>query len=135
MRAISSVRRGSKRNRPAGPHCVCGYYTINVQNKSGKGNFAYRKIGLISSLAASRGPSRSRTQIRSEALSVLSAACRSRALDNVFYERLRGSVMYENINLNRYDTVRQLDAGLSAYFDFYNHVRLHQSINFGTPAE
>ncbi|MCY4091064.1 MAG: hypothetical protein OXF62_09610 [Caldilineaceae bacterium] len=43
-----------------------------------------------------------------------SAAGRGRALDNVFYERLSGSVMYENINLNRYDTVRQLQAGLGA---------------------
>ena len=66
---------------------------------------------------------------------MLSAAGRSRALDNVFYERLRGSVMYENIDLNRYDTVRQLQAGLRAYFDFYNHGRPHQSLNYRTPAE
>ena len=28
---------------------------------------------------------------------------------------------YENIYLNQYDTVRQLQAGLRTYFDFYNH--------------
>ena len=44
----------------------------------------------------------------------------SRALDNVFCERLWRSVQYENIYLNQYVTVRQLQAGLSAYFDFYN---------------
>ena len=60
---------------------------------------------------------------------------RGRALDNVFCERLWRSVKYENINLNQYDTVRQLDAGLSAYFDFYNHERPHQSLNYRTPAE
>ena len=44
-----------------------------------------------------------------------------RALDNVFCERLWRSVKYENIYLNQYDTVRQLQTGLTAYFDFYNH--------------
>ncbi len=46
---------------------------------------------------------------------------RGRALDNVFCERLWRSVKYENIYLNQYDTVRQLQTGLTAYFDFYNH--------------
>ena len=60
---------------------------------------------------------------------------RGRALDNVFCERLWRSVKYENIYLNQYDTVRQLHTGLSAYFDFYNHERPHQSLNYRTPAE
>ena len=45
------------------------------------------------------------------------------------------SVKYENIYLNQYDTVHQLQTGLTAYFDFYNHERPHQSLNFRTPAE
>ena len=49
---------------------------------------------------------------------------RGRALDNVFCERLWRSVKYENIYLNQYDTVRELQTGLCAYFDFYNHERL-----------
>ena len=58
-----------------------------------------------------------------------------RGLDNVFCERLWRSVKYEDIYLNQFDTVRQLQAGLSAYFDFYNHERPHQSLNYRTPAE
>ncbi len=54
---------------------------------------------------------------------------------NVFCERLWRSVKDENINLNQYDSVRQLQAGLSDYFDFYNHERPHQSLNCRTPAE
>ena len=50
---------------------------------------------------------------------------RGRALDNIFCERLWRSVKYENIYLNQYDTVRQLQTGLTAYFDFYNHERPH----------
>ena len=60
---------------------------------------------------------------------------RGRALDNVFRERLSRSVKSENANLNQYDTVRQLQTGLTAYFNFYNHVRPHQSLNYRTPAE
>ena len=51
---------------------------------------------------------------------------RGRALDNVFCERLWRSVKYENIYLNLYDTVRQLQTGLTAYFDFYNYERPRQ---------
>ena len=46
---------------------------------------------------------------------------RGGALDNIFCKRLWRSVKCENIYLNQYYTVRQLQAGLRAYFDFYNH--------------
>ncbi len=65
----------------------------------------------------------------------ISMDCRGRALDNVFCERLWRSVKYEDVDLNQYDTVRQLRTGLTAYFDFYNHERPHQSLNYRTPAE
>ena len=58
-----------------------------------------------------------------------------RGRDNVFCECLWRSVKCENIYLNQYDTVRQLHTGLTAYFDFYNHERPHQSLNYHTPAE
>jgi len=60
---------------------------------------------------------------------------RGRALDNIFVERLWRSVKYENIYLVEYRTVRDLEAGLEAYFRFYNHERLHQSLDYRTPAE
>jgi putative transposase len=60
---------------------------------------------------------------------------RGRALDNVFVERLWRTVKYENIYLKDYGTVPQLDAGLHAYFQFYNYERLHQSLDYCTPAE
>ena len=46
------------------------------------------------------------------------AAARSTTLS---CERLWRSVKYENVYLQQYDSVRQLQAGLSDYFDFYNH--------------
>ena len=60
---------------------------------------------------------------------------RGRALDNVFCERLWRSVKYKNIYLQQYDSVRQLQAGLSDCFDFYNQGTPHQSLSYRTPAE
>ena len=48
-----------------------------------------------------------------------------RALDNVFRESLSRSVKCKNAYLNQYDTVRQLQTGLTAYFDFCNHAIPH----------
>lgn len=60
---------------------------------------------------------------------------RGRALDNIFVERLWRTVKYENIYMNDYVSVSELRIGLSQYFDFYNHQRLHQSLDYQTPAE
>ena len=60
---------------------------------------------------------------------------RGRALDNIFVERLWRSVKYEHLYLHDYLTVPQLEAGLTRYFAFYNHERLHQSLAYRTPAE
>jgi putative transposase len=59
---------------------------------------------------------------------------RGRALDNVFVERLWRSVKYEDIYIRGYETVPELHRGLGRYFDFYNNERLHQSLEYRTPA-
>lgn len=58
-----------------------------------------------------------------------------RVFDNIFIERLWRTVKYENIYLNEYDTGLELVAGLANYFDFYNHERFHQSLDYRTPAQ
>ncbi|MBV7338326.1 IS3 family transposase [Chloroflexi bacterium TSY] len=60
---------------------------------------------------------------------------RGRALDNIFVERLWRTVKYEDIYLQRYETVPALIQGLQLYFHFYNYERLHQSLDYQTPAE
>lgn len=60
---------------------------------------------------------------------------RGRALDNIFVERLWRTVKYEDIYLNDYASVPALERGLASYFRFYNQERLHQSLNYRTPAE
>jgi putative transposase len=59
---------------------------------------------------------------------------RGRALDNVFVERLWRAVKYEDIYLRGYEEVPELRRGLSRYFGFYNHARLHQALGYRTPA-
>lgn len=59
---------------------------------------------------------------------------RGRALDNIFTERLWRSVKYEEVYLNEYLTPREARQGLSRYFDFYNHERPHQALDYATPA-
>jgi putative transposase len=57
-----------------------------------------------------------------------------RCHDNIFVERLWRSVKYEELYPKRYATVPELEAGLTAYFGFYNEVRPHQSLAYRTPA-
>ena len=59
---------------------------------------------------------------------------RGRALDNVFVERLWRSVKHEDIYIRGYETVPELQRGLARYFAFYNDERLHQSLDYRTPA-
>jgi putative transposase len=60
---------------------------------------------------------------------------KGRALDNIFVERLWRSVKYEEVYLNAYEDGKSLRTNLTAYFEFYNHKRPHQSLNHKTPAE
>jgi putative transposase len=60
---------------------------------------------------------------------------RGRALDNVFVERLWRSVKYEDIYLKDYERVDDLYDGLERYFQFYDHERRHQALDYRTPYE
>ena len=59
---------------------------------------------------------------------------RGRCMDNIFVERLRRSLKYEEVYLKDYATVTEARAGIAGYFRFYNHERLHQSLDYRTPA-
>lgn len=60
---------------------------------------------------------------------------KGRWIDNVFIERLWRSVKYEDVYLRSYENGRELQAGLTRYFDFYNRERIHQSHEYKTPDE
>ena len=58
---------------------------------------------------------------------------KGRAVDNIFIERLWRSVKYEHVYLYAYSDGVSLYKGLEEYFEFYNHKRIHQSLNYETP--
>ncbi len=59
---------------------------------------------------------------------------RGRCMDNIFIERLWRSLKYEEVYLKDYESVTEAKAGIERYFRFYNHDRLHQSLDYRTPA-
>lgn len=60
---------------------------------------------------------------------------RGRALDNVFIERFWKTIKYECVYLSEFKDGIELYNELKKYFDFYNNERLHQGLNYRTPAE
>ena len=59
---------------------------------------------------------------------------RGRCMDNIFIERLWRSLKYEEVYLKDYESVIEARAGVERYFRFYNQERLHQSLEYRTPA-
>lgn len=65
----------------------------------------------------------------------ISMDSKGRALDNIFTERLWRSIKYEEVYLNDYANPREARQGLTTYLRFYNEERLHQALDYRTPAE
>ncbi len=65
----------------------------------------------------------------------ISMDSKGRALDNIFTERLWRTVKYEEVYLHDYSSPKEARQQLSHYFEFYNHQRLHQALDYQTPAE
>lgn len=60
---------------------------------------------------------------------------RGRCMDNIFTERLWRTVKYEEVYLKSYADLDDARRNLTAYFQFYNHERRHQSLAYRTPAD
>lgn len=60
---------------------------------------------------------------------------RGRALDTIFTERLWRTIKYEEVYIKDYDSPREARRSLTEYLQFYNERRLHQSLEYRTPAE
>ncbi len=60
---------------------------------------------------------------------------KGRCLDNIYIERFWRSVKQEEFYLNDYADVKTLKKAISAYIEFYNNKRWHQSLDYKTPAQ
>jgi putative transposase len=60
---------------------------------------------------------------------------RGRFSDNIFVERLWRSLKYEEVYLKAYQNMAEARRGIAAYFEFYNHERLHQALGYRAPRQ
>jgi putative transposase len=60
---------------------------------------------------------------------------KGRALDNIFTERLWRTVKYEEVYGHDSRSPREARQALTRYLTFYNQERLHQALDYRTPAE
>jgi putative transposase len=60
---------------------------------------------------------------------------RGRFSDNIFVERLWRSLKFEEVYLKAYQTVADARCNIAAYFEFYNHERLHQGLGYRVPRQ
>ena len=65
----------------------------------------------------------------------ISMDAKGRWLDNVFMERLWRSLKQECVYLNAFDSVRDCQAGISPWTEYYNRKRTHSSLGDLTPSE
>lgn len=60
---------------------------------------------------------------------------RGRCFDNIFTERLWRSFKYEEVYLKDYMTIMEARKSIDTYFQKYNYERLHEALDYKTPAE
>lgn len=60
---------------------------------------------------------------------------KGRCFDNIFVERLWRSLKYEEVYINGYVDGHDAFNGIKKYFDFYNNKRIHQALQYRTPAD
>ena len=63
----------------------------------------------------------------------ISMTGKGRALDNVFVERLWWTVKYNDVYIKGYETVKEAQAGLKEFFEYYNERRGHSSLDGKCP--
>lgn len=60
---------------------------------------------------------------------------RGRCFDNIFTERLWRTFKYEEVYLKDYMTIMEARTSINTYFQKYNYERLHEALDYKTPAE
>ena len=75
------------------------------------------------------------TKVLLDASVQISMDGKGRVFDNIFIERLWRTVKVEEVYMRDYQTVAEARYYLSRYFEFYNNERLHQALDYRTPAE
>jgi len=64
---------------------------------------------------------------------IISMDGKGRATDNIVIERFWRSAKCERIYLNEYNSMIELKKDVKDYINFYNHKRIHQSLDYKIP--
>ena len=99
-----------------------------------KRSFKHGLPGIFNSDQGSQFTSLSFTGLLEEKNIQISMDGKGRVYDNIFIERLWRSVKYEEAYLRDYLDIDEAKEGLRRYFELYNYERLHQSLDYRTPA-
>lgn len=91
--------------------------------------------GIFNSDQGVQYTSKEHVEVLQKAKVRISMDGRGRCMDNIFTERLWKTVKYENVYLNDYENFDQARDGIARYFDFYNNHRIHQALDYQTPAQ
>ena len=97
--------------------------------------FSKAKPEIFNSDQGSQFTSQAYRGLLEEAEVRISMDGKGRCFDNIFTERLWRTVKYEDVYIKSYTTPRETRLGIESYFEFYNNKRLHQSLDYQTPAE
>lgn len=60
---------------------------------------------------------------------------KGRCFDNIFTERFWKTLKYDEVYLKDYQSVWEAERQIGDFIHRYNYIRLHQSLNYKTPAE
>jgi putative transposase len=58
---------------------------------------------------------------------------KGRSIDNIAIERFFRTLKYEEIYIKEYDDIKELKTEIKRFITFYNHNRLHASLNYNKP--
>lgn len=93
----------------------------------------YPKPGIFNTDQGCQFTSEEFTKILLQNEIKISMDSKGRATDNAVIERFWRNVKYENIYLNKYQTIQEVKVGIRNYIEFYNQRRLHSSLDYKTP--
>lgn len=98
-------------------------------------SLAVNKCGIFNTDQGSQYTSHAWTKTLIDYGVTISMDGKGRCFDNIFIERLWRSVKYECIFLREFESVSEVKEALGSYFLYYNTDRLHQNLDYNTPAE
>ncbi len=90
---------------------------------------------IINSDQGSQFTSLEWTSSLTEAKIRISMDGKGRWIDNVFIERFWRTVKYEHFFLYGFNDLKEVRNSVGEFIELYNHKRLHQRLNYNTPAE